>query len=273
MRKNPHKDVLTQKAELMPMQTKYDQIPVFRGDKAFVLSAYPIFGGVDDPKTDPATTTTTKTDPPATTTTTDPPAGGDADKAAQAAAEAAARTAELAKNPEAINQLLKQITDLQGESKAHKEALAKHEAEKLKAERATQTREQQLEADLTIAQETVKQMDEIVRTVAAQSAFITAGDFQWNSVKQAMSELSDDEYEIDVDLETRKATVTGIENAVKRIARECPWLLKTAGDAGGGTSTAPRRGTGAPPAPPTGAAGAQAKRADMMKRFPAIVGR
>jgi hypothetical protein len=111
--------------------------------------------------------------------------------------------------------------------------------------------------------------------MALKNAFLEQGEYQWNSVKQAMSELTEDDYQIDIDLANGNATVTGMDNAVKQIAQKCPWLLKSkAADTDNTTrQTTTRRNTGTPPAPPTGNEAKSAKRADLIKKFPVIAGR
>lgn len=244
--------------------------PILRGDKDSVLRAYPIFGGTAPTETQP--TEETKTD------------GGEAGKSTQTTQSAGGETqtedpaSQFANDPKAINQLLKQVSDLQKNLEGVTKQKDAYEQEKLKAERAQQTREQQLETDLQNSQEVIEKMDRVVRTMAIQNAFLSSGDYQWNSVRQAMSELEEGNYDVNIDLDGGKAEVSGIENEVKRIAQACPWLLKSTsgtttnnGSSGGRGSAKPASGT--PPAPPRGNEGQQVKRADMMKRFPAIARR
>jgi hypothetical protein len=90
-----------------------------------------------------------------------------------------------------------------------------------------------------------------------------------------MRELDMEAFDLDVDLESGTATVNGIDNELKRVARDCEWLVKRNGrvsGGGAGEQVKPKvRSSGAPPAPP-GANGAKAnRRQDLSKRFPVIM--
>lgn len=187
--------------------------------------------------------------------------------------------AKLQSDPNAIKQLLdqvsKQSSDLANITQ-ERDGLA---TEKEKQARAQMSKEEGLQKDLENAQVQIEQLHELVTTMAKQNAFLTAsGDTKWNSVKQAMAELDDNNFTVDVNLEQRTADIQGIENEVKRIAKDFPWLVKSAaenneqgnnGNNSGRGAGRPRT-TGAPPAPPKGNEGKQERRAALMSRFPVL---
>lgn len=252
------------KVELMPFQM--DKIDMSHcPEKIRILSSGPIFGGTS---TEPPAATPPADPPKADPPKTEPPAGGTTQTPDPNEA-----LSKLAKDPNALQQLLSQVTTLQSDLQATKTERDKFVQEQEKAARAQMTREENLEKDLTAAHETIKQMDQVIRSTALTNAFLSQSDYQWNSIKQAMSELSDSEYQIDVDLEKQVATVSGMDKAAARIAKDFPWLLKPTGDPNGQQSNGPRS-TGGPPAPPAGSSGPKADaRESMMKKFPAIVHR
>jgi vacuolar-type H+-ATPase subunit I/STV1 len=227
------------------------------------LNAWPIFGG----------TTTTDITPPVT-------AEGQAAQQAITQSQQEQQppeteqkpdpVAQLQADPNALGQLLKQVEKLQGDlSKVttERDGYAQKQQEE---QRKTQTREEQLQTDLNTANETIQKMDRVIRNTALINAFLSQSDFQWNSIRQALTELNEDEIEIDVNLDGGEATVTGMENAVKRIAQSSPWLLKAGATQDKKPPLAPQRGSGKPPAPPAGNESKQSKRADLMKKFPVI---
>ena len=128
---------------------------------------------------------------------------------------------------------------------------------------------------MTAAQQTIQQMDQVIRYTAIINAIQSNPDLEFHSAKHVMRELNLDNFDMDVDLENGTATVTGIEDELKRIARECDWLVKRNGkiDQGiGGNAGKPKvKPSGAPPAPP-GSNGSKAnRRQELSKRFPVIM--
>ena len=107
-------------------------------------AAIPFFGGTEEETTETATTTETST------TTAEP--------AAQETTGAEATTQKLAENPEAIADLLKQLSDATRQVKDLSKKNEGYENERKQAQRAQQTREQQLEGDLHDAQQTIAKM-------------------------------------------------------------------------------------------------------------------
>jgi TolA-binding protein len=179
----------------------------------------------------------------------------------------------LQNDPQAITQLVNQLDKLQKDlSKVSGERDQLTQAQQ-QAERAQQTREQQLETDLQNAQAQLEKMERVIRTTAITNAFLSNSDYQWNSVRQALAELDDNNYDIDIDLDNGIATVSGMENEVKRIAQASPWLLKNKAEDkqdNNGSSGTRKPASGKPPAPPKPDADKQSKRADLIKKFPVI---
>lgn len=237
-----------------------------------ILSMPAIFGG----------TTPTQTDPPATTTQTDPSSssgdgtgtgtGGQSGADTSSAGGSADPAAQYVNDPKAIQSLLQQLSKLQGDlSKAtgERDGFLQKQQEQ---ERAQMNKEQQQAQDIQNLQNQLEQYHRVVEQMAVTNALLSQGDYQWHSPRQVLGELQDDEISVDVDLNNGQANVTGMEVAVKRIAQQCPWLLKskTEQQQSNGSGTGKVKSSGAPPAPPTGNEGKVAKRADLIKKFPVI---
>lgn len=236
-----------------------------RGDSDSILRHWPFFGGEENNGNTTTTTTQTQTDPAKPDPKPSEAAGGNSTVADDPIAK-------LQADPNALRDLLKQVTDLttaHGEAKSQLDAIAQ---EKDKAERAQRSKEENLQKDLDNAHNQIQQLDEIVRSVVKQNAFITAsGDIQWNSIKQAMAELDENAYDINVDLTNRMAEATGIDKEVERIAKAFPWLVKSAAQPDPNANQPKARPTGQPPASPKpGNGGKQAQRAAMANRFPIL---
>lgn len=257
--------------ELMPFQMKPDILPPegFASTGTFISglerakAAFPIFGGSPtETETPPAESATEKA--PATTATEDSKTpGGDSGKLEPDVD---------GMKPEEIAELLKNVADLTTKVTQLTTENNTYKSKEQTAERAKLGREQQLEADLTDAQKTIAQMDAVIRHTAVVNAIQGAKDIEFHSARHVMNELVSDAFDVDVDLENGSATVSGIEGELKRIAKECPWLVskdKTQRPAGEPTPRQPR-GSGAPPAG-GGANGDKAtKRADLINKYPVI---
>lgn len=178
-------------------------------------------------------------------------------------------------DPEKFSELLKQVSELTGKISTLSKENEGYKAKEIESQRATQSREETLEQDLTEAQQTIHQMDQVIRYTAVINAIQSNPDLEFHSAKHVMRELDMEAFDLDVDLESGTATVNGIDNELKRIARDCEWLVKRNGrvsGGGAGEQAKPKvRSSGAPPAPP-GANGAKAnRRQDLSKRFPVIM--
>lgn len=228
------------------------------------LSVLPIFGGTS-PETKVEETTETKSETkPETKTETKPETKSETKTETET--DTTQTVADLLKQ---VGELTKKVGTLSEENKGFKD---KEE----KATRASQTREQNLEKDLTDAQQTIEQMDAVIKHLALVNGIQGFKDAEWHSSRQVFAELKDDEYEIDIDLEKGTATVTGIENALKRVAKDCPWLVskdKTQNSNENQNSTTSRRPSGGPPANPGTGTDPASKRQNMIGRFSALAGR
>jgi hypothetical protein len=228
-----------------------------------ILSSFPFFGG-----TTPENTTTTEEKPKTEVTKTAPPA-------TTPTVETEDPIAKLQSDPNALRDLLNQVNKLTADHQNATNALTEIEKEKEKQARAQMSKEEQLNTDLENANLQIEKMNNVIRTVALQNAFVTkSGDTQWNSIKQAMAELDENNYTIDIDLDNGVAEVNGIDNEVKRISKDFPWLVKSAGvtDVNGGARGPGRpRTTGAPPAPPKGNEAKKDRRDSLMNRFPVLM--
>lgn len=178
-------------------------------------------------------------------------------------------TPDLAKDPEAMADLLKQLNDASKTIKELQNKTATYEKEKANSARAQQTREQQLEGDLTEAQKIIEKMDSVIRHTAIINAIQGMKDYQFHSARHVLNELDRNSFDVDVDLENGSATISGIESEIKRVAKEMPWLVAQEKNGIGSRSSMPRS-SGAPPSNPNGDAAKVARRAELMKKFPVI---
>lgn len=179
-------------------------------------------------------------------------------------------TEDLSKNPEAMADLLKQLNDATKTIKELQSKTEGYEKEKAQAARAQQTREEQLEQDLTEAQQVIAKMDSVIRHTAVVNAIQGMKDFEFHSARHVLNELDANAFDVDVDLENGTATVTGIENEIKRVAKEMPWLVAQSKNSNQMGKNPLPRSSGAPPANPNGDADKVSRRAELMKKFPVI---
>lgn len=217
-------------------------------------AAMPFFGGENTE----VTTTDESTDAGDSTTTDTAVSGGDTPA-----------NTEVAQNPEAMADLLKQLNDATKQIKELQGKTATYEKEKANAARAQQTREEQLATDLDEAQQTIAKMDAVIRHTAIINAIQGMKDYEFHSARHVMNELDANSFDVDVDLENGTATITGIDNEIKRVAKEMPWLVAQAKNNSMGKNPMPRS-SGAPPANPNGDADKVSRRAELMKKFPVI---
>jgi hypothetical protein len=236
---------------LDPKQIAAMALPLFGGTQPATVVVAPAGGEVTPPD-------------PTPTATPDPTSGGEPPKEDP--------IAKLASDPNALGQLLAQVDSLTKNLTKVTQERDGYVTKQQEEARKTQTREQQLESDLAQRDQVIQQMDSVIRNMAIGNAILSQKDVQWHSLKQVLAELNPESFEIDVDLSAGNATVTGVDSEVKRIARECPWLVAKSNDPGTGSRTPQRTpvGSGAPPVGPVGDATKATKRADLMKKFPVI---
>jgi hypothetical protein len=180
-------------------------------------------------------------------------------------------------DPEAISKLTKQIEQANAAAQAAVAEANKYKEKEQQAARAQQTKEEQLQTDLDNAMSTIQQQDAVIKNSAVTNALLANKGYEWHSVRQVIAELQDGEYSVDIDFDSGQAVVTGIEDAAKRIAKDCPWLVSKdkaadqstaqGGNNGNGTRV---RGSGTPPRPPGNQPDKTARRAELSKRFPVI---
>lgn len=240
-------------------------------DEKKILDAFPFFGGTS--VEGGATTETGDKGDKGGSQSGGAPSGGDAGNNDN---PLAALQSDPVKLQQLLDQVSKQSADLANITK-ERDTLTQ---EKDKAARAQLTKEENLQKDLENAQIQNEALHQVVTEMAKQNAFLTAsGDIQWNSIKQAMAELDENNYTVEVDLENRTANVANMEQEVKRIAKDSPWLVKSAAnpdEQNNGNGRGPGRppGTGTPPKPPSQAQqGKQQRRDGMMNRFPVLMQR
>lgn len=237
--------------------------PGFCQTLADASAAFPLFGGTapDASAVSPASVASEGTsdalagtsDAPAGTPPAETPTGGEL-------------------GPEQIAELLKQVSDLTSKVGNLTQENNTYKAKEQQAVRAQQTREQQLETDLNESQKIIAQMDAVIKHSAIINAIQGAKDFEFHSARQVMNELDMESFELDVDLESGTATVTGIETDLKRIAKEMPWLVSKDKAAAPDATRQPRssRGSGVPPAPANASGDKASKRAALIGKYPVI---
>ena len=177
-------------------------------------------------------------------------------------------------DPDKMTDLLKQVADLNGKLSSLSKENEQYKTKEQQAQRAQQSREETLEQDLTEAQQTIQKMDEIIRYTAVMNAIQSNPNLEFYSAKHVMRELDPNGFDLEVDLENGTATVNGIDNELKRIARECEWLVKSNGKAaanGNPPTTTKPRSSGAPPTPPGGNSSKTNRRRELSKRVPVIM--
>lgn len=238
----------------LPFQFKYDPRKV---DFQAAQAALPFFGGAEEE----GDTATAVADEPTTSTP-------ESTTSESSTATETAKTSEL--SPEQIADLLKQVSDSNRKLTEATAKLSEYENKEKSAARAQQTREQVLEQDLAEAQQTIQRMDAVIRQTALINAIQGAKDIEFHSAKHVLRELDPNVVELDVDLENGTATVSGIETELKRIARECDWLVKNNSVPTQDVKVRAPRGSGAPPAAPNGSNDKASRRQELVNRFPVI---
>jgi hypothetical protein len=138
-------------------------------------------------------------------------------------------------------------------------------------------REQALEQDLAASMETIQKLDAALKNQAILNAINSFTDIQFHDPRFVMHELSADVMEsMEVNLDAGTVTINGIENELRRIAREKDWAVKknnvpTSNSSNQGSGPkAPARGSGSPPPPPSGANDKASRRAALIDKFPVI---
>lgn len=238
--------------------------------KEAALKAWPIFGGTSPAA--PTTTTPPATDPAQSTTTppTNPPAGG--------ATTTADPLEKLRNDPNALTQLLSQVQTLTTQVTTLTQENTNFKDAKTAEERSKLAKEQQLEQDLANERMKTEKAVNLLTAKTLENALLTHKDYQWHDTASALAKLDQGAIKTTIDIEKGVATVEGLENEVKRIARENSWMLsKGPAEPGTPPATPPNpaapvagRPTGTPPAPPNTDAAKAAKRNGLIDKYPVI---
>lgn len=192
--------------------------------------------------------------------------------------DASGTKTEISTDPQAVADLVKQVESLNNTVGQLKKVNEKFESEKKTKERESLGREEALAKDLEESQQTVIKMDRALRNQAVVNAINGFKDIEFHDTKFAMSKLSADVFDqMEVDLENGTVTVTGIENDLRRIAKENEWAVKNKGSVPGNVNGTEQRKT--PVGRPSGGApngsGGDASKATQRKalaaRFPVIM--
>lgn len=177
--------------------------------------------------------------------------------------------------PEQMADLLKQVETVTKANQDLDKKIKGFEAKETEAKRASMGREEALEADLGVAQETIAKMDAALRQQALVNAINSFKDIQWHDNAFPLSKLDPSIREnMTVDLDSSSVTVNGVENDLRRIAKEYDWAVvkgaAPAGTAAGGGRAPAVRGSGAPPAPVGGTNNKATRRTELEGKFSAI---
>lgn len=266
MRQRNHRTESKEMSKLLPFQTKHQPLLVNSIEAA--RQALPFFGGTapDAPaeKTEESDSTSDSTTDASATKS----AGGDGSTL----------------TPEQIASIVAQNADLVKTTKDLTGKLDNYTKQEADAEKAKLGDIERRDREIAERDETIVNMDKVIRALAVENAIAQSKDLKFHSTKHVINELDPTEYEIDVDLKTGTAVVSNLDKAMKRIAEANPWMVVDAskdnpGGANGATRTgnqnpggAPaRRGSGAPPSPGASRqSDATQRRSDLLKKFPVL---
>lgn len=175
---------------------------------------------------------------------------------------------EIQKLVNSVTELTGKVTQLQTENDGYKQA-------EDKKKRESQSREDTLSQDLDKAQQTIAQMDGVIKYVATVNAILNnESGISFHDPADIVSKLDFDAFELEVDLESNRAGVKGIENELKRVAKEKPWLVKTGSQEQSQEQQqpAPPKSSGKPPANNGGQGGNKGsqQRAAMETKWPIL---
>lgn len=173
-----------------------------------------------------------------------------------------------------IDDLLSQVKNQNKQIAALTKANKEFETKETKASRAQLGKEEALTKDLEDAQNIIRSMDKALREQAIINAIQGNGKHQFHSIKHVMREIDPEMLDFNVDLEKGSASVTGIDAELKRIAKECSWLVKkdeSDGQQPLGDQRQPQRISGVPPlGGRTSNDQKQTQRQALMAKFPVI---
>lgn len=172
--------------------------------------------------------------------------------------------------PEKLQELTKQITELTTKNTELAQSLQGFQSKEDEARKAELGREEALTEDLTKAQQTIDAMDQIIKRLAVVNAIQGNDNLQFHNVDDVITKLDHGAYQLDVDLEAGKATASGIENELSRIAKEYEYLVKKPTLQNDENTTRRPRGTGNPPGPRPTNPTAATRRKELEAKWPVI---
>lgn len=230
------------------------------------LSAFPLYGGAPE---DSESSSGESTDSQSTASGSGDQSGNDT-----STVPGGGSVQQDQMDPQQIADLLKQVQALTAQNKQLQTENGTFKSQQEKKQREEMGREQALEQDLQNALTTVEKLDRALKNQAILNAINGFQDVQFHDPQFVLHELSQDIFEnMEVDLENATVTVSGIENDLRRIAKEKSWAVKKAAQQNddGQNPYPPRpRGSGAPP-PPSGSAGQrQSRRQALVDKYPVI---
>lgn len=174
--------------------------------------------------------------------------------------------------PEQFAQLNTQVAELMSKNQELSTTLETYTSKEEQERKASMGREEALTEDLTKAQKVVDAQDQVIKSLALINAIQGNKEYKFHDPSDVIRRLDHSSYEFNVDLENGTATVSGVENELRRIAKENDYLvIKPNGEvAQNGTATRSPRATGNPPGPtPTNASKSQ-RRAELEAKWPVI---
>lgn len=173
-----------------------------------------------------------------------------------------------------VADLLRQVSELNNKVTSQSTELEGYRTKEQEAQRAAMSEQDRLKSDLESLGKTVEKMDQVIHHLAMINAIQGFKDAEFHEARQVLMELREGDYnfDVDIDLENGQATVSGIEDALKKIAKDKYWLVKNAanGSNGNGSGGSRARGSGAAPGSPSNTTTGEARRAEMIKKFPVI---
>jgi hypothetical protein len=247
--------------EMMPFQTKYSGLtPANSFDFSVKINsleaakaALPIFGG-------------TSAEPAGSTPAENKPSGDPDDSATSSGGGDG--TKEI--TPEQFAQLTTQVAQLTQKNTELTQTLQGYQTKEEDERKKSLGREEALTEDLTKAQETIDRMDQVIKRLAVVNAIQGNENLQFHNVDDVISKLDAGGYDLEVDLEAGRATASGIENELSRIAKDYPYLVKKPTIDDNPPPSRQRRSTGNPPGPaPTNPTAAQ-RRKELEAKWPVI---
>lgn len=179
-----------------------------------------------------------------------------------------------------IRSLLSQVKSQTKQIKDFKTQVDGLKANEDKVSRAQRSKEENLQADLDSANATIDGLSMALQEQALINAITANGKHSFHSIKHVIREIDLEMLEFNVDLNTGVASVKGVDAELKRVVRECSWLVKegeSAGNSGGNGSSGNNGGagggfrpTGTPPASGGSGNAKQTRREQLIGRFPVI---